>query len=130
MGSDAVARASLVLRFFAVALEQLFDRHVGFVDFFVAGEFLLRLDLHDEREPVLLRHADVYGEFHGEIPLGVRVAVLVDVHSLLIGVVVVVVEVVIVDRNDGVQVCLGEKIQVLQALGLIQCDIQRLALHS
>ena len=105
---------------------------MDFANFFVAGEFLLRLDLHDEGEAVLLRHADVYGEFHGGIPLGVRAAVLVDVHSLLIGVVVVVivVEVVIVDRNDGVQVCLGEKIQVLQALGRIQCDIQRLALHS
>ena len=49
--------------------------------------------------------------------------------SLLIGVVVVV-EVVIMDRNDDVQVCLGEKIQVLQVLGRIQCDIQRLALYS
>ena len=76
MGSDAVARASLVLQFFVVALEQLFDGHVGFADFFVTGEFLLRLDLHDEREAVLLRRADVYGEFHGEIPLGVRAASL------------------------------------------------------
>ena len=99
---------------------------MGFADFFVAGEFLLCLDLHDERKAVLLCRADVYGEFHGEIPLGVRAAVLVDVRSLLIGVVVVV-EVVAVDRNDGVQVHLGEKIQVL---GQIQCDIQRPALHS
>ena len=100
---------------------------MGFVDFFVADEFLLCLDLHDEREVVLLHRADVYGEFHGEIPLGVRAAVLVNVRSLLIG---VVVEVVIVDRNDGVQVHLGEKIQVLQVLSRIQCDIQRPALHS
>ena len=77
---------------------------MGFADFFVAGEFLLRLDLHDEREAVLLYHADVYGEFHGEIPLGVRAAVLVNMRSLLIGVVVVVVvvEVVALDRNDDV----------------------------
>ena len=122
---------SLILRFFAVALEELFDGHVGFADFFVASEFLLRLDLHDESEAVLLRCADVYGEFHGEIPLGVQAVVLVNMCSLLIGVVVVVVvvvvEVVVVDRNDDIQVHLGEKIQVL---GRIQCDIQRPALHS
>ena len=116
---------SLILRFFAVALEELFDGHVGFADFFVTGEFLFRLDLHDESEAVLLCRADVYSEFHGEIPLGVRAAILVNMRSLLIG--VVVVEVVAVDRNDDVQVHLGEKIQVL---GRIQCDIQRPALHS
>ena len=72
---------------------------MGFADFFVASEFLLHLDLHNEREAVLLHRADVYDEFHKEIPLGVQVAVLVDVRSLLIGIVVVVVivEVVIVD---------------------------------
>ena len=86
---------------------------MGFADFFVAGEFLLRLDLHNESEAILLRRADVYGEFHGEIPLGVRAVVLVNMRSLLIGVSVVVVEVVAVDRNDDVQVHLGEKIQVL-----------------
>ena len=95
LGSDAVAHASLVLRFFAVALEELFDGHVGFADFFVVSEFLLRLDLHDEREAVLLRCTDVYGEFHGEIPLGVRTVVLVNVRSVLIS--IVVVEVVAVD---------------------------------
>ena len=100
---------------------------MGFAEFFVTGEFLLRLDLHDESEAVLLCRADVYGEFHGEIPLGVRAAVLVNMRSLLIGVVVVVVEVVAMDRNDDVQVHLGEKIQVL---GRIECDIQRPALHS
>ena len=99
---------------------------MGFADFFVASEFLLRLDLHDESEAVLLRCADIYGEFHGEIPLGVQAVVLVNMCSLLIGVVVVV-EVVVVDRNDDIQVHLGEKIQVL---GRIQCDIQRPALHS
>ena len=119
-----VSRPSIIHRSSRGAL---FDGHVGFADFFVAGEFLLCLDLHDECEEVLLHRADVYGEFHGEIPLGVRATVLVDVRSLLIGVVVVVVEVVAVDRNDGVQVHLGEKIQVL---GQIQCDIQRPALHS
>ena len=72
---------------------------MGFADFFVASEFLLHLDLHNEREAVLLHRVDVYDEFHKEIPLGVQVAVLVDVRSLLIGIVVVVVivEVVIVD---------------------------------
>ena len=100
MGSNAVARASLVLRLFVVALEELFDGHVGFADFFVAGEFLLRLDLHDECEAVLLCRTDVYDAFHGEIPLGVRAAVLVDVRSLLIGVVVVVVVVVEVVTVD------------------------------
>ena len=92
---------------------------MDFADFFVADEFPLRLDLYDEREAVLLRRADIYGEFHREIPLGVWAAVLVDVRSLLIGVVVVVVEVVVVDRNGDVQVHIGEKIQVLQVLGQI-----------
>ena len=100
MGSNAVVRASLVLRLFAVALEELFDGHVGFADFFVASEFLLRLDLHDESEAVLLRCADIYGEFHGEIPLGVQAVVLVNMCSLLIGVVVVVVVVVEVVTVD------------------------------
>ena len=59
LGFDTVARVSLILRFFAVALEELFDGHVGFADFFVASEFLLRLDLHDESEAVLLRCVDV-----------------------------------------------------------------------
>jgi hypothetical protein len=89
--------------------------HVDFA-YVSVSEVSFRLALDDEGEAVLLGGGAIDGEFHGEVPFGVRAAVFV-CGCLLLGGFEVVVS---VDFDNGVDVHLGEKIHVLHFGG---CNI-------
>ena len=106
---------------FAGWVEELFDRDVDFADVFVA-ESALAAELEGQSEAVLLSGGFVDGELHWEVPGGVRAAVSVD-GGFLLGTRVAV------DRNDDVDVHLGDKVDVLEVFCRDDIDLQCPVLH-
>lgn len=116
---NGVGHARLVL---AEILEQLLHGNHDLPDLgFAEGADGDELDL--EFEAVLLESGVVEREFEGVVPLGVGAAVLVDRGP----------ELVLLggagDRNDGVDVHLGEEVDVLDVIGGEERHFQGPAIH-
>ncbi|KAF5454071.1 hypothetical protein F2P56_023763 [Juglans regia] len=121
---DAIAH---VFRFlgFSENVQEFLDRDVDFADLFIP-QAPIGLDLDDEGEAVLLCGGVVDSELDREVPFRACPTIFVGGCLVLRGFEVVVA----VDLDDGVDVHLGEKIDILQVLRGLDYKIQSPTLHN
>jgi hypothetical protein len=105
-------------------IEKFFNGHVDFADVFVSqGSLADKLEV--EHKAVHLQSRLVDGEFHREIPRGIG-APLVILRCLGL---LLLAFIPAGDRNDGVDVHLGNEVELVQIHGGLESDIQSSILH-